>query len=326
MRRLLDQIALVGPTRTTVLLTGETGTGKERLAEALHEASPRRNGPFVAVNCAALTETILESELFGHEKGAFSGALARREGRFKLADGGTIFLDEIGEISASIQVKLLRVLQSRQFERVGSNETLSVDLRIIAATNRDLLAMLAAKTFRADLYYRLNVMALNVPPLRARRSDLPLLVEHILPRLALELSLPESSVTSAAMDLLCAYQWPGNVRELENVLERVLVLAQGQPISAELLQPQLHLPPGSQMTARSLSNSAPQVPGARFADIERHAIMTTYEACGRSPRRTAEMLGLSPRTVHYRLREYRGQIGRRLPRAGSPGDYPDGQA
>jgi DNA-binding NtrC family response regulator len=327
MRRLLEQIALVGPTRTTVLLTGETGTGKERLAEALHEASPRRNGPFVAVNCAALTETILESELFGHEKGAFSGALARREGRFKLADGGTIFLDEIGEISASIQVKLLRVLQSRQFERVGSNETVSVDLRIIAATNRDLLAMLAAKTFRADLYYRLNVMALNVPPLRARRSDLPLLVEHIVPRLALELGLPESSVTSPAMELLCAYDWPGNVRELENVLERVLVLAQGQPISVELLQPQLHLPPEAQLASRSLSSSAaPHVPGARFAEIERHAIMTTYEACGRSPRRTAEMLGLSPRTVHYRLREYRGQLGRRLPRAGAPGNQADGQA
>ena len=184
MAALLSQIALIGPTRTTVLLLGETGTGKERLAQALHDASPRRNAPFVAVNCAALAETLLESELFGHEKGAFSGAVARREGRFKLADGGTIFLDEIGEISPAIQVKLLRVLQERRFERVGGNETVSVDVRVIAATNRNLREMVEAKTFRADLYYRLNVVALEVPPLRARIEDIPPLVDHILPRLA----------------------------------------------------------------------------------------------------------------------------------------------
>jgi two-component system NtrC family response regulator/two-component system response regulator HydG len=320
MRRVLAQIALVGPTRTTVLLTGETGTGKERLAEALHEASPRQSGPFVAVNCAALTETILESELFGHEKGAFSGAHARREGRFKMADGGTIFLDEIGEISPAIQVKLLRVLQQRQFQRVGGNETISVDVRIIAATNRDLADMVASKTFRADLYYRLNVMALEVPPLRARRDDLPLLVEHILPRLALELGRPEPEVTPEAMRLLAAHHWPGNVRELENVLERALVLAQGKDIGEQVLSPQLTpreplpLPPPS---AASPIKDVPQVPGASFAEIERHAIIATYEACGRSPRRTAEILGLSPRTVHYRLREYRGETGRRLRRVTS---------
>jgi DNA-binding NtrC family response regulator len=309
MRRLLEQIALVGPTRTTVLLTGETGTGKERLAQALHEASPRRDGPFVAVNGAALTETLLESELFGHEKGAFSGALARREGRFKLADGGTLFLDEIGEIGASIQVKLLRVLQQRQFERVGGNELLSVDVRIIAATNRDLPQMLAARTFRADLYYRLNVMALEVPPLRARKEDLPLLVEHILPRLALELGLPESPVTEQAVRLLEEYDWPGNVRELENVLERALVLTRGQVIEAGVLLPQMKVV-GATPDART-PPAAPAGPGASFAEIERYAIMATYEACGRSPTRTAEILGLAPRTVHYRLREYRGEIGRR---------------
>jgi DNA-binding NtrC family response regulator len=314
MRGLLGQIALVGPTRTTVLLTGETGTGKERLAEALHGASPRRSGPFVAVNCAALTETILESELFGHEKGAFSGAHARREGRFKMADGGTIFLDEIGEISPAIQVKLLRVLQQRQFERVGGNETLSVDVRIIAATNRELREMVAKKAFRADLYYRLNVMALEVPPLRARKDDLPLLVEHILPRLALELGLPEPEVTPVGTRLLAGYDWPGNIRELENVLERALVLTQGQPIGEEVLSPQLACRDTAPLAAPCSIEEVPQVPGASFAEIERHAIMATYEACGRSPRRTAEILGLSPRTVHYRLREYRGEVGRRVRR------------
>jgi transcriptional regulator with GAF, ATPase, and Fis domain len=307
----------VGPTRTTVLLTGETGTGKERLAEALHDASPRRNRPFVAVHCAALTETLLESELFGHERGAFSGALARRAGRFEVADGGTMFLDEIGEITMATQVKLLRVLQHRQFERVGGNETLSVDVRIIAATNRDLPAMLADKTFRADLYYRLNVMALEVPPLRARREDVPLLVDHILPRLALELGLPESPLAPEAVRMLAAYDWPGNVRELENVLERALVLTQGRVITEAVLRPQLAPAPAPTAAAAPdpdapWSERAPAVPGASFAEIERHAILTTYEACGRSPRRTAEILGLSPRTVHYRLREYRGEVGRRL--------------
>jgi two-component system NtrC family response regulator len=329
MRQLLTQIGLVGPTRTTVLLIGETGTGKERLAEALHDASPRRAGPFVAVNCAALTETILESELFGHEKGAFSGAHARREGRFKLADGGTIFLDEIGEISPAVQVKLLRVLQQRQFERVGGNERLAVDVRIIAATNRDLREMVAARTFRADLYYRLNVMALEVPTLRARRDDLPLLVDHILPRLALELGMPEPTVTPAAMQVLTRYGWPGNVRELENVLERAVVLAQGGPITEASLSPQL-LPVAEVVAAPAIAGApgagGPQVPGASFAEIERHAIMTTYEACGRSPQRTAAVLGLSPRTVHYRLREYRGEIGRRLPRTPSSGLGKNGAA
>jgi two-component system response regulator AtoC len=312
MRALLEQIALVGPTRTTVLLTGETGTGKERLAEALHESSPRRLGSFVAVNCAALTETLLESELFGHERGAFSGAHARREGRFKTADRGTIFLDEIGEITPAIQVKLLRVLQQRQFERVGGNETLSVDVRVIAATNRDLREMVRERVFRADLYYRLNVMTLELPPLRSRKADLPLLIEHILPRLSLELGVPEPRVTPEAMACLTNYDWPGNVRELENILERSLVLTRGQAIGPDVLSLQLGGGRPAPPNAPAAAVTAPQVPGASFAEIERHAIMTTYEACGRSPRRTAEVLGLSPRTVFYRLREYRGGTGRRL--------------
>jgi DNA-binding NtrC family response regulator len=303
MTALAEQVNLVGPTRTTVLLLGETGTGKELLAQALHDISPRRRAPFVAVNCAALTE----SELFGHERGAFSGAHTRREGRFKMADGGTLFLDEIGEISPAIQIKLLRVLQEREFQRVGGNETLSVDVRIIAATNRDLREMVSTRAFRADLYYRLNVVALEVPPLRARSEDIPALVGHILPRLACELGIQEPSVTPAGMQALLAHNWPGNVRELENVLERAVILSGGAPLSELLLCRQL-------VTDRPLApaNAAPPVPGSTFAEIERHAIITTYEACGRSPQKAASILGLSPRTIHYRLREYDGKQGRRL--------------
>jgi two-component system NtrC family response regulator/two-component system response regulator HydG len=308
MQALFSQIGLIGPTRTTVLLLGETGTGKERLAQAIHDASPRRNQPFVAVNCAALVETVLESELFGHEKGSFSGACGRREGRFKVADGGTIFLDEIGEISPAIQVKLLRVLQERKFERVGGNETLSVDVRVIAATNRNLREMVETRAFRADLYYRLNVVALDVPPLRARKMDIPPLVKHILPRLALELGIEEPELTPQALRILCDYQWPGNVRELENVLERAIVLSRGRPIS-ELLLAREMVP--SEPAERGDDRPAPPVPGSTFAEIERHAIMSTYEACGRSPQKTAQVLGLSPRTIHYRLREYAGKRGRR---------------
>jgi DNA-binding NtrC family response regulator len=309
MQALFSQIGLIGPTRTTVLLLGETGTGKERLAQAIHDASPRRDQPFVAVNCAALVETVLESELFGHEKGAFSGAFGRREGRFKVADGGTIFLDEIGDVSPAIQVKLLRVLQERKFERVGGNETLSVDVRVLAATNRNLREMVETRAFRADLYYRLNVVALDIPPLRARQGDVPALVNHILPRLALDLGIEEPPLTPQAMRILTEYQWPGNVRELENVLERALVLSRGRPISEMLLSREL-APVGPQDQLGD--HPAPTVPGSTFAEIERHAIMTTYESCGRSPQRTAQILGLSPRTIHYRLREYSGKTGRRL--------------
>ena len=321
MCKTLRQAALVAPTRTTVLLLGETGTGKERLAQSIHEASPRRHGPFVAVNCAALADTLLESELFGHEKGAFSGAHCRREGRFKTADGGTIFLDEIGEISLSTQVKLLRVLQERRFERAGGSQTLAVDVRIIAATNRDLRAMVENKTFRADLFYRLNVMTIEVPPLRDRREDLPALVAYLLPRLAVELGLPACELTPSAMRELTEYDWPGNVRELENTLQRALVMNEGARFVAGF-----DLPSGAGRMRMDPGNPGPVVPGASFREIERHAIMTTYEACGRSPVRTAEVLGISARTVHYRLREYRGDPGRRLHvvrsdarGAGSPG-------
>ncbi len=303
MRSLRAQVMRLGPRKATALVTGETGTGKERVAEALHAASPRALQPLVRVHCAALPEALLESELFGHERGAFTGAHARRVGRFEQADGGTLLLDEIGEISPAIQVKLLRVLQEQRFERVGGNQTLAVDVRIIAATHRDLGAMVAAGTFREDLYYRLNVLELEVPPLRARRKDIPLLAEHALGRIARECGGASTAVSDEAMEQLIRYDWPGNVRELENALERAYVLCEGGEITATALS--------SRLRTAAPRSSAPTVPGATFRQIERHAILSTYEECGQSVSRTAEVLGLSPRTIHYRLREYRGETGRR---------------
>ncbi len=301
MRTLREKIARYGPRRATVLLTGETGTGKERVAEALHAASPRAAGPFVRVHCAALSESLLESELFGHERGAFTGAHARRAGRFEQADGGTLFLDEVGEIPPAVQVKLLRVLQDRAFERVGGNDTVAVDVRLIAATHRDLRAMVRGGTFREDLYYRLDVLPLEVPPLRARREDIPLLVQYILARHAGRGERPRV-VSSQSMRALAQHDWPGNVRELENLIEQALALSDGH----ELTLPS----PGSRPSLRG-GGDAPTVPGATFQEVERHAILSTLEACGHNVTRAAEVLGLSPRTLHYRLREYQGKPGRR---------------
>ena len=230
MRAVLRDVALVAPTRTTVLILGDTGTGKERIAHAIHQGSPRRAASFVAVNCAAISETLLESALFGHEKGAFSGAHCRREGLFKIADGGTLFLDEIGETSPALQAKLLRVLQERHFERVGGTTTVSTDVRVIAATNRDLRQMVAERAFRSDLFYRLNVMAIQVPALRDRREDLGSLVTHILGRLSFELGIARPVVAPEVLARFAEYAWPGNVRELENVLERLLVVSQDRPV------------------------------------------------------------------------------------------------
>jgi len=319
MKAVLRDVALVAPTKTTVLILGETGSGKERIAQAIHQGSPRRRRPFVAVNCAALSESLLETELFGHEKGAFTGAHCRREGRFKMADGGTLFLDEIGELSPALQVKLLRVLQERQFERVGGSQTLSVDVRVIAATNRDLRLMVKEGSFRPDLFYRLNVMVLHLPALRERPGDLEPLVAHILERLSLELGIPAPELSDELMESLARYQWPGNVRELENVLERLMIMSRGRRATWNDLPAELQRPEAWPSTATVMTSDAsaetrtdqPTIPGATFRELERYAILRTYEACGHSPSRTAEILGLSLRTVHYRLREYRGASGRR---------------
>ncbi|HVU50091.1 MAG TPA: sigma-54 dependent transcriptional regulator [Polyangia bacterium] len=316
MRAVLRDVALVAPTRTTVLILGETGSGKERIAQAIHQGSPRRGASFVAVNCAAISETLLESALFGHEKGAFSGAHCRREGLFKIADGGTLFLDEIGETSPALQAKLLRVLQERQFERVGGTTPVSTDVRVVAATNRDLRQMVAERAFRPDLFYRLNVMVIQVPPLRDRRDDIELLVSQVLGRLSFELGIPRPRIGPEILERFAEYGWPGNVRELENVLERLLVVSQDRTVGLEDLPAEVReadVTPQPAVDGGATADGRPVIPGASFREIERHAILATYEACGQSPSRTAHVLGLSPRTVHYRLREYRGEAGRRAP-------------
>jgi len=233
MRQVFEVIAKVAQTRASVLITGESGTGKELIARAIHFNSPRRDKPFVSINCSALPETLLESELFGHERGAFTGAYTQRKGRFELAHGGTLFLDEVGDMSPALQVKLLRVLQEMSFERVGGTRTLSVDVRLVAASNRDLRQQVAAGHFREDLYYRLKVVHIEVPPLRERRDDIPLLVQHFLKKTATANDLPRKKINPEALKILYNYPWSGNVRELENVIERTVILCDGDEIGPE---------------------------------------------------------------------------------------------
>ena len=227
LRSVLQQVDLVAPTDSTVLIQGETGTGKELIARAIHRLSPRRNAPFITLNCAAVPATLLESELFGHERGAFTGAVNQRIGRFEMADGGTLFLDEIGEIALDLQVKLLRVLQEQEFERLGSARTTRVNVRVVAATNRDLMQMIEAKEFRADLYYRLSVFPVSLPPLRNRPEDIPALALHFMTRCAAHMNKVVDSIPAETMEAMLAYNWPGNIRELQNFMERGVILSVG---------------------------------------------------------------------------------------------------
>jgi two-component system response regulator HydG len=284
----------VAASRATVLLTGETGTGKGELARSIHALSPRSAASLVSVHCAALAEGLLESELFGHEKGAFTGADRRRAGRFEQADGGTLFLDEIGEISPALQVKLLRVLQERTFERVGGNVPITVDVRLLAATNRDLAKDVRDGRFREDLYYRLNVVRIEMPPLRLRGGDAVVLAEHFLHRFAVENHAPAQSFTERARARIARHSWPGNVRALENAVERAVVLSTGPTIDEE----DLPLDAGMDVQ-RGL-----RIPGSTMAEIERHAIESTLKATGGSTARAAEVLDLSIRTIQYRLHAY----------------------
>jgi DNA-binding NtrC family response regulator len=301
MQALLKTVAQVAPTKATVLIHGESGTGKELIAAALHHNSPRKDRPFVRLNCAALAETLLESELFGHERGAFTGALARREGRFKQADGGTLFLDEVGEIPASVQVKLLRFLQEREFERVGGNETVQVDVRVVAATNRDLKEAVRDGGFREDLYYRLNVVQVDVPPLRARKSDIPALAHHFLARYANENDRDIRGISEEALRALMSYPWPGNVRELENAIEHAVVLCEGDTVTVD------HLPSTS---APGISQDLGlMIPGITMDELEKTAILRTLEAVEGSTAKAAELLGISRRKIQYRLKEW-GLTGR----------------
>jgi PAS domain S-box-containing protein len=303
LRRMMERVAMVAATNTNVLISGETGTGKELVASAIHEASPRRDRLLVTVNCAAISAGLVESELFGHEKGAFTGALQRRKGRFELAHGGTLFLDEIGELPLETQVKLLRVLQEREFERVGGSDSIRVDVRVIAATNRNLPDMVARGQFREDLFYRLNVFPVTLPPLRERAEDIPLLVHAFLRRFARQAGKRIDDVTSQAMWRLMAYHWPGNVRELQNVIERAVILARGPVMDVEAL-PEL-----SATTARPGATGAPdQPPGQRtIAEVERgyvEQVLAETNWVIEGERGAARRLGLHPNTLRSRLKRW----------------------
>ncbi|HEX2657304.1 MAG TPA: sigma-54 dependent transcriptional regulator [Polyangia bacterium] len=295
MQTIFKTVAQVAGARSSVLISGESGTGKELIAAAIHQHSPRAKGPFVKLHCAALAETLLESELFGHERGAFTGAVGRRDGRFHQAHGGTLFLDEIGEISPAVQVKLLRFLQEHEFERVGGNETVRVDVRVVAATNRDLKAEVARGRFREDLYYRLNVITIDMPALRARPSDIPLLASYFLKKYAAENGKTIDGFSDGVLATLGSYSWPGNVRELENVIERAVVLCNESRITTAVLPP--HLTPATEP-------GGIRIPGSTLDEIEHHVILKTLEATGGSTSKAADLLGISVRKIQYKLHEY----------------------
>ncbi|EOR0582241.1 sigma-54-dependent response regulator transcription factor ZraR [Escherichia coli] len=292
MQHLLSEIALVAPSEATVLIHGDSGTGKELVARAIHASSARSEKPLVTLNCAALNESLLESELFGHEKGAFTGADKRREGRFVEADGGTLFLDEIGDISPMMLVRLLRAIQEREVQRVGSNQTISVDVRLIAATHRDLAAEVNAGRFRQDLYYRLNVVAIEVPSLRQRREDIPLLAGHFLQRFAERNRKAVKGFTPQAMDLLIHYDWPGNIRELENAVERAVVLLTGEYISER------ELPLAIASTPIPLAQSLDIQP---LVEVEKEVILAALEKTGGNKTEAARQLGITRKTLLAKL-------------------------
>lgn len=292
MQQLLNEIAMVAPSDATVLIHGDSGTGKELVVRALHASSARSEKPLITLNCAALNESLLESELFGHEKGAFTGADKRREGRFVEADGGTLFLDEIGDISPMMQVRLLRVIQEREVQRVGSNQTISVDVRLIAATHRDLAAEVSAGRFRQDLYYRLNVVTIEMPPLCQRREDIPLLAEHFRQRFAERNRKAVKGFTPQAMDLLIHYAWPGNIRELENAIERAVVLLTGEYISER------ELPLAIAATLVNVDDDREIQP---LVDVEKEVILAALEKTGGNKTEAARQLGITRKTLLAKL-------------------------
>ncbi len=296
MQKIYDQIRLIAPTRANVLVLGESGTGKEVLAKAIHQASPRAKKPFVAVHCAALPESLLESELFGHERGAFTGAVSKREGRFELADGGTIFLDEIGEIPLAMQVKLLRVLEEREVQRVGGGSSIKVDVRILTATNRDLQEEVTEGRFREDLYYRLNVVSITLPPLRHRRGDIPVLARSFAEEFARENGKPVPEISKVAMEKLQAYHWPGNVRELRNALENTVVFLRGSVIEESDL-------PDSFSSSEIPSDTVNYPLGLPLEEVETEYIKRTLKQFDGNRTRAAESLNISRRTLQRRVKE-----------------------
>ena len=296
MKKVFETIELVAPSRANVLIYGESGTGKEMIADAIHHNSPRNQKPYVKVHCAAIPETLLESELFGHEKGAFTGAIARKRGRFELANQGSIFLDEIGEISLQMQVKLLRVIQQREFERVGGESPIKVDVRIISATNKNLKEEIEKGNFREDLYYRLDVVSIQVPPLRDKKDDIPLMVHKFIEEFAHENNKPVEGITNGALSALVSYRWPGNVRELRNVIESIVVLTKSNIINEQDL-PEYILTKDEQS---SLKLSA----GISLPEAERELILFTLENSGGNKTRAAETLKIGRKTLHRKLAEY----------------------
>ena len=330
MQNVFAEVHQVASSKSTVLLRGESGTGKEAIARAIHHLSPRKDKPFVKVNCAALSETLLESELFGHEKGSFTGASQERKGRFEMAHGGTLFLDEIGDISLAFQTKLLRVLQEREFERVGGNKTIRVDVRLVAATNRNLEDAVAKNEFRADLYYRINVVSIFLPPLRERREDIPLLAEYFLEQ-ANEESGKHLKFSTEAMQVMCNCQWPGNVRELSNCLERITTMTQGNVIrkkdllcdrdmcfssimwqqqSKRTVIPIVSVPVQAQSAAREMPAAPPEEkeqeysPVGEYADPQKHQLIEALEKCGWVQAKAARLLGITPRQMGYAIIKY----------------------
>ncbi len=297
LREVLETVRQVAPSRANVLIQGETGTGKELIARAIHQLSPRAKAPLVTVHCAALPSNLLESELFGHEKGAFTGATEQRVGRFELADGGSLFLDEIGEIDPALQVKLLRVLEERNFERVGGRETLDVDVRLIAATNKDLKALSDEGRFREDLYYRLNVVTVTLPPLRERREDIPLLLQHFLQAFNQENGKAIEGFTSDCMNALVNYDWPGNIRELRNAIERMVVLARQERLTVRDVPPHMR-------AADDEPKALPVLPDMSLEEVEKNMIIKALEAHQGNRTKAAEQLGISRRTLHRKLNEY----------------------
>ena len=303
IRNVLALVDKAAPTKSNVLISGESGTGKELVARAIHFASPRKDGPFISVNCMALNPGVLESELFGHEKGSFTGAVALRRGRFELAGGGTLFLDEIGELSHDLQIKLLRVLQERRFERVGGSEEIEVDIRVVTATNKDLQQEVEKGNFREDLYYRLNVVHMQLPPLRERREDIPLLLAHFVEKIAAEGNLPRKIISPEALDYLSGYEWPGNIRQLENVVERCMVMVSGDTVTVA------DLPPEVKDDEAQLKNALDMLPvQLNLADtldkLEAALIRRALARADFVQVKAAELLGISKSLLQYKLRKY----------------------
>lgn len=303
IRNVLSLVDKAAPTKSNVLITGESGTGKELVARAIHFASPRKDGPFISVNCMALNPGVLESEIFGHEKGSFTGAVALRRGRFELASGGTLFLDEIGELSQDMQIKLLRVLQERRFERVGGTEEIEVDIRVVTATNKDLQQEVEKGNFREDLYYRLNVVHLHLPPLRERREDIPLLLAHFVEKMAAESNLPRKNISPEALEYLSGYEWPGNIRQLENVVERCMVMVAGDVITVN------DLPPEVKDDEAQLKNALDMLPvELNLADtldkLEAALIRRALARADFVQVKAADLLGISKSLLQYKLRKY----------------------